>query len=291
MNTSTAPMVISAGIFMAAYAVWSLVPSRHADTGPHPPGTRPGSAGRHRSRKVPGDHRPNLTAPPRRDRQPTTRSRRKARTRRSRPHPAGGGPRNRRRLAALSAGLASGLFLGGVTGGIAAPCVAVLVDRRLARLPSSADHIRRQRISTDLPMAADLLSACLLAGATPVTAVTTVAAAVGGPLGDELRSAATAVRLGGDPARCWSALAAHPELAPLGRALSRSGDGGAPLAERIAHVADECRERCRSDLTTTARRTAVRATLPLGACFLPAFLVIGVIPVVIGLAAPLLGRT
>ncbi|UGQ09102.1 type II secretion system F family protein [Yinghuangia sp. ASG 101] len=194
-------------------------------------------------------------------------------------------------MAALAAGVAGGLFLGGTAGWIAVPCVAALVDRQLARLPTSADRTRRQRISADLPVAADLLSACLVAGATPVTAVATVASAVGGPLGDELRAAASAVHLGGDPARCWSALSADPELAPLGRALARSGDGGAPLAERIAHVADECRERRRSALTTTARRTAVRATLPLGACFLPAFLVIGVVPVVIGLAAPLLGHT
>lgn len=197
----------------------------------------------------------------------------------------------RRRSAAALAGLSTALFVGGLAGVLVAPLVALVVDRQLARIAPAADRLRRERMAADLPTAADLLSACLIAGAAPAEAVTAVADAIGGPLGHELRAAAAAVRLGGDPARCWSALGETRELASLARALSRSGEGGAPLAERIAHVADECRDRRRSDLTAAARRTAVRATLPLGACFLPAFLLIGVLPVVVGLAAPLLAQT
>jgi Flp pilus assembly protein TadB len=173
---------------------------------------------------------------------------------------------------------------------LAAPLVALAVDRYLTRMTPAADQRRRERIAADLPIAADLLSACLLAGAAPTDAVSAVAAVIGGPLGDELRAASAAVRLGGDPAVCWTALGTHRELAPLARALSRSGDGGAPLAERVARLADECRDRRRRDLSATARRTAVRATVPLGVCFLPAFLLIGVLPVVAGLALPLLDR-
>lgn len=181
--------------------------------------------------------------------------------------------------------------MGGVAGVGAGALLAVAAERRLARLPRADEQRRRQRLSGDLPVAADLLSACLAAGAAPVDAVDAVAKAVGGPLGDALRAASAAVRLGGDPAHCWSSLGADRELAALGRALSRSGEGGAPLAERIAHVADECRERRRTELTTAARRTAVLATLPLGVCFLPAFLLVGVLPMIVGLAGPLLSAT
>jgi hypothetical protein len=39
----------------------------------------------------------------------------------------------------------------------------------------------------------------------------------------------------------------------------------------------------RADVEAVARRVGVTAALPLGVCFLPAFLVIGVIPMAVGL--------
>ncbi|MCF2529230.1 type II secretion system F family protein [Yinghuangia soli] len=200
-------------------------------------------------------------------------------------------PQIQRRAAAGAAGGAAVLIVGGLPGLAVGAVAGYLVARKLRGVVSAADRERDRRILADLPTAADLLSACLTAGAAPAEAVAAVGTAVGGPLGEELRSAAAAVRLGGDPLRCWGALAEQRELVPLARALSRTGEGGAPLAERIADIADDCRERRRRELTATARRTAVRATVPLGVCFLPAFLLLGVIPVVIGLAAPLLSHT
>ncbi|WP_436774283.1 type II secretion system F family protein [Yinghuangia sp. YIM S09857] len=253
-GVAAAPGFVGVGV-LAACAVWFAVPA-------------PRTGGRERLKAAVGASRTDRAGTPR------PRELRAARVRRG--------------TAAALAGFAAALVIGGLPGVLAAPLVGAAVDRQLGRMAPAADRLRRERMTADLPTAADLLSACLAAGAPPAEAVTAVADAVGGPLGGELRAAAGAVRLGGDPARCWSTLAAHRELAPLARALSRSGEGGAPLAERIAHLADECRDRRRSDLTAAARRTAVRATLPLGVCFLPAFLLIGVLPVVVGLATPLL---
>jgi Flp pilus assembly protein TadB len=186
-------------------------------------------------------------------------------------------------------GLAAAAFVGGTWAYAAAPAVAFAANAFLARsATAAAERRRRARVAADLPTAADLLAACLLAGASPVDAVSAVAAVTGGPLGAELRSAAAAVRLGGDPARCWMSLSAHRELTVLARALARAGIGGAPPAERIARIADEYRAQRRRDFAAAARQASVRATLPLGVCFLPAFLLIGVVPVAIGLAGPLL---
>ncbi|MGW0659217.1 type II secretion system F family protein [Streptodolium elevatio] len=256
-GVAATPGLLVVGV-LAACAAWFAVPA-------------PRTRGRDRLKAAVGTRHGGRPAAP------DTREARKARVRRA--------------TAAALAGLAAALVVGGLPGVVAAPLVGLAVDRQLGRIAPAADRLRRERMAADLPTAADLLSACLAAGAPPVEAVTAVADAIGGPLGSELRAAAASVRLGGDPARSWSALAASRELAPLARALSRSGEGGAPLAERIAHVADECRDRRRSDLTAAARRTAVRATLPLGVCFLPAFLLIGVLPVVVGLATPLLAQT
>lgn len=200
-----------------------------------------------------------------------------------------GDPRVRRYATCAVLGLVVALFVGGIRGCVAAPMAACFANAYLAKAEGrAAAGRRRARLVADLPTAADLLAACLLAGAAPVDAVAAVATAVGGPLGAELRSASAAIKLGGDPARCWTALAEHRELAVLARALARSGVGGAPPAERIARIADDYRSRRRRDFAAAARRASVRATLPLGVCFLPAFLLIGVVPVAIGLAGPLL---
>ncbi|MYW04674.1 type II secretion protein F, partial [Streptomyces sp. SID3343] len=63
---------------------------------------------------------------------------------------------------------------------------------------------------------------------------------------------------------------------------------GAPAAQAVARAADEQRAAQRRTATAAARRVGVRATVPLGLCFLPAFLLIGVVPIVIGLTSTLL---
>ncbi|MGC0422176.1 type II secretion system F family protein [Embleya sp. AB8] len=193
-----------------------------------------------------------------------------------------------RRVAAGLGGLAVFALFGGWGAGCAGVVVAVVLDRRLARLEPRSGRVLRERLRADLPSAADLFAACLVAGSAPVEAAEAVAHAVGGPLAARLRPIVASLRLGGDPGRCWLGLTDDPVLAPLGRALARAATGGAPAAALVARMADEQRAEQRRAATSAARRVGVRATVPLGLCFLPAFLLIGVVPIVIGLGTTLL---
>jgi Flp pilus assembly protein TadB len=193
-----------------------------------------------------------------------------------------------RRLAAGLGGIAVFVLWGGWVGAGAGVLVAGVLDRRLGRLQARSVRVSRERLRADLPPAADLFAACLAAGSSPVEAAEAVAHAVGGPLAARLRPIVASLRLGGDPARCWLALTDDAVLAPLGRALSRAAAGGAPAARAVARAADEQRAEQRRSATALARRVGVRATVPLGLCFLPAFLLIGVVPIVIGLTSTLL---
>jgi hypothetical protein len=76
--------------------------------------------------------------------------------------------------------------------------------------------------------------------------------------------------------------------APAVRALVRASDGGAPVAAAVARLAADARAAARERDRRAARQAGVRAVLPLGLCFLPAFVLLGVVPVVVGLAGPLL---
>ncbi|MFI7617798.1 type II secretion system F family protein [Nonomuraea terrae] len=149
------------------------------------------------------------------------------------------------------------------------------------------DHVRqeRQRIVADLPFAADLMTACLLAGR-PVSAATEIAAnAVGGPLGRRLTWVSSQLRLGADPEPTWAVLAKDPATGQLARAMSRAAQSGAPVADVLTRLADDAREAARASAVAAARSVGVKAVAPLGLCFLPAFVLLGIIPVIAGLAS------
>jgi hypothetical protein len=162
----------------------------------------------------------------------------------------------------------------------------------LARLEPAQSRRRRERLRADLPLLLDLLAACLCGGASPTAAASAVAGAVGGPAGDRLAVVAAALGVGTAPADAWSALAgpepADDPLGPAARALARAAEGGAPVADAVSRMAAAARARARQDGEAAARRAGVLAVAPLGLCFLPAFVLLGVVPVIAGLAGPVL---
>ncbi|MGW3986116.1 type II secretion system F family protein [Streptomyces sp. NPDC004830] len=140
-----------------------------------------------------------------------------------------------------------------------------------------------------LPLAADLLAACIAAGAGPVVAAQAVGQALGGPVGDALARGAAEVRLGGEPGAAWRSVAVLPGAGGLARLLERAGVSGLPAAAPVARLAAEARADWGRAATARARRAGVMVSAPVGLCFLPAFLAVGVLPVVIGLAGGVLG--
>ncbi|MEU6811058.1 type II secretion system F family protein [Streptomyces sp. NPDC046831] len=139
-----------------------------------------------------------------------------------------------------------------------------------------------------LPLAADLLAACIAAGAGPVIAAQAVGEALAGPVGDGLARGAAEVRLGGEPAEAWRRLASLPGAEALARLLQRADESGLPAAGPVARFAADARADRARAATARARRAAVLVTAPVGLCFLPAFVAVGVLPVVIGLAGGVL---
>ncbi|NMH98685.1 type II secretion system F family protein [Pseudonocardia sp. K10HN5] len=130
----------------------------------------------------------------------------------------------------------------------------------------------------------ELLAVCLEAGLPVPVAVQAAAERLAGRAGVELRRVAGLLELGADPAEAWRGVDSLPALRPFGRAARRSAVTGAALAQ----VARSEAVRLRAELVDTAQaraqRAAVQITGPLGLCFLPAFLALGIAPVVIGLA-------
>ncbi|NLU75542.1 hypothetical protein HCC61_23245 [Streptomyces sp. HNM0575] len=139
-----------------------------------------------------------------------------------------------------------------------------------------------------LPLAAELMGACLAAGSGPAQAADAVGRSLGGPLGALLIRTASELRLGAEPAAAWAHFASLPGGDGFVRSMERAGTAGAPAVEQVARLTGELRARRVREASARARRAAVLVTGPLGLCFLPAFLTIGVAPVVMGLAGSLL---
>ncbi|MFF3910913.1 type II secretion system F family protein [Streptomyces sp. NPDC001848] len=182
-----------------------------------------------------------------------------------------------------------------VIGGFAGLGVGLVTGIGVARWRARQQRDRRTEeydpavAARQLPLAADLLAACIAAGASPVSAAQAVGEALAGPVGERLARGAAEVRLGGEPADAWRRLAALPGAAALVRLLERAGDSGAPAAAPVGRLAAQARAEWARGATARARRAGVLVTAPVGLCFLPAFIAVGVLPVVIGLAGGLLG--
>lgn len=190
-------------------------------------------------------------------------------------------------LLAGGAGLALFALVGGLPGSAAGLGAAVAVSRwwrgRASRASADDSGTSRQ-----LPLAGDLLAACLAAGAGPQDAAEAVGRSLGGPFGERLMQVAAELRLGGEPATAWGRLAALPGARGVARCLERAQELGVPAVSPLSRLAADLRADEARRAATRARRAAVLATAPLGLCFLPAFLVTGVAPVLIGLADGLL---
>ncbi|MFD4604788.1 type II secretion system F family protein [Streptomyces sp. NPDC058464] len=182
------------------------------------------------------------------------------------------------------------VLVGGVAGALLGLGVAVGLWRWRGRAGDGGRTAEAEaaEAARQLPLAADLLAACIAAGAGPVVAAQAVGEALGGPVGEGLARGAAEVRLGGEPAAAWRRLAGLPGAAALARLLERADESGLPAAAPVARLASDARAEWARSATVRARRAAVLISAPVGLCFLPAFIAMGVLPVVIGLAGGVL---
>ncbi len=140
----------------------------------------------------------------------------------------------------------------------------------------------------------DVLAVCLAAGMAVSVAVAATAPSAPPQLARVLRRAADLLALGAEPAVAWSAPpglppgSLDPQTDALLRLARRSSTSGVALAEAVAALAAQCRQDAAHMAAATAERAAVLIAGPLGLCFLPAFVCLGIVPVVAGLAGDLL---
>jgi pilus assembly protein TadC len=136
--------------------------------------------------------------------------------------------------------------------------------------------------------AVDLLALALHGGAGLVEAIEAVASRLDGPLAAHLRTVAAAERWGVGTVAAWASVPSAWQ--PAARALRMAATAGIAPAELLARAADDIRDAEEQRLDVATARLGVRVVLPLGLLFLPAFVLTTVVPIVLALAAQVLGR-
>jgi pilus assembly protein TadC len=221
----------------------------------------------------------------------------------------GAGSPNLRRSVMAGIGVTAGSMLLDWWPGWVAMLVGAGVGGLVGGLPSgipvrhkAADRsLDRRRLAVH----ADLLAACLDAGMSVGPALQALArpglhredragtSAVSQPRAfadpsdplARLEAVAALLLLGADPERAWHGVRDHPDLAALAAAARRTAAGGAVFAEAVREHAVVLRSAESAAAERAAGRAGVAITAPLGLCFLPAFLCLGLVPVVVGLLA------
>ncbi|SCL24582.1 Type II secretion system (T2SS), protein F [Micromonospora nigra] len=192
------------------------------------------------------------------------------------------------RVAAVLTGVAVAVVGGWWLGWLLALPAVVASDRLLRRIEPPATRRDRLRSEADLPLAVDLLAAAMRAGAPLDRSVLAVAEAIDGPLAERLGRAGRTLRLGGGHEEAWAHLGRVPGADRLAAAAARSASSGATLAGALARLADDLRADRGVAAEAAARRSGVLIVLPLGLCFLPAFLLAGLVPVVVAVLGDVL---
>jgi pilus assembly protein TadC len=156
----------------------------------------------------------------------------------------------------------------------------------LPRPPGS----ERSRDPLAVASSLEVFAACLTSGMAVATAAAATGPSAPRGLAGVLVRAADLLMLGADPATAWSDpdRSGDQRIEALLRLARRSASSGTALAQGVGELAEQSRLDAGDAAQAAAERASVLIAGPLGLCYLPAFLCLGIVPVVVGLAGEVL---
>lgn len=181
---------------------------------------------------------------------------------------------------ALLAGSTGLTFVDGGIGVALAAAASLGVWTLCTRAEPPGVRREREAVRRGLPHVTRLLAVVLMSGQSVASALGVVAEALPGPASAPLARARSSLAVGVPAEVVWAELAATPGLEPLGRAVARASESGARVVDAVSRLAEGLAAEERAAVEDRARTVGIRAAVPLGLCLLPAFLLLGIVPVV-----------
>lgn len=165
--------------------------------------------------------------------------------------------------------------------------------RRVARAGESPKSPRDGPGAPDqLELADDieLFAMCLTSGLPVSGSTRAVSSAAGDSTVEHWRRIANLLAVGVAVDRAFLDVEHYPGFSDLARLVRRSADSGSAVAEGCQDLTSHLRQKAADQAVARAERAGVLMSIPLTGCFLPAFLVLGLAPVIIDLGADILSH-
>lgn len=206
--------------------------------------------------------------------------------------PPGAVPLSRRLAVGAAVGLAAVLILPGALGLVVGPAAALGLVVATARLEPRAIRRQREQLAEQFADAVELLAAVVQSGSPLRLAVAEVARVVPDASAELLGLIGAHTQVGASDATAWRSLPEGPARqvwGQLGDDLALAVESGLGMSELLGRHAADARRRQAVSAQRRARTVAVRSVMPLMCCFLPAFVLLGVVPIVLGTIDRVLG--
>lgn len=198
-----------------------------------------------------------------------------------------GAPPLRSRVLLAALGGASALLLlpaaaGAVAGVVVATAIVLLGGQLVPRSRSTG------AVQADVADTVELLAVCLAAGSSMGHALDVVAQVSGEETAAVLDRVSGPLGMGVVEQQAWLELRSDATWSQVASDVARSARSGTSLVEVLHVHAEEARMIAEERALQRARTAGVRSVVPLMACFLPAFVLVGVLPIIAGLLGGLL---
>lgn len=183
------------------------------------------------------------------------------------------------------AGLVALVAFSGWFSFVAAGLLAIGGYFLLVRRSRKRSHPAEPQLIEQWVWCLDLLAAGLKSGVPFPQVASAVARAVSVPLSTRVNRVSQQLMMGAPVTEAVAELGALPGQSRLASQLERSGWSGAAMANGLQELATNLRRKNVLEAEARAGRASVLLVGPLCLCFLPAFVVAGVVPVIFGLAS------
>jgi|GEM_PF-1253955 len=147
-----------------------------------------------------------------------------------------------------------------------------------ARGPRTAPAAQTE---VDIAILLDLIAVALKMGSPIPDALSAVGRAIGGHRGEALCRVAAHLALGSEWELAWREIPKKLELQAVAGALAPAWLNGAPVTALLHHAQRRIRQQQAANDRVAAKQLGVRLILPVTFCYLPAFVAIGLVPVVL----------
>lgn len=170
----------------------------------------------------------------------------------------------------------------------AGPGLMAWLDRRLPGAGLTAQGAQGDPVDTAADI--DLFAACLGAGLSTRDAAHVVARVAHPGHRRVWEQTVALLSIGVGPDRAFAPMAELEGLDELANLAEVSHRSGSALSQGCHRIAQSLSAAAADHRTAAAERAGVFIALPLAACFLPAFMILGLAPVVLGLGMKVMGH-